>query len=186
MTTIPTVEPTQLRAGDTWQWRRNDLSAYPATAWQLKYYLLKAGTQIVITATADGLNYRCSVAATVTATYPSGIYAWIAKVSKGAEEYTISDGSIDVLPHLAAAATGYETRSHVKRVLDSIEAAIEGRATRTDLSYTIAGRSIQHIPPAELIKWHTHYKRLYADEQATMAVAKGRGGGRKIITRFKQ
>ena len=35
---IPTTEPTSLRAGNTWQWRREDLSDYPASTWTLTYH----------------------------------------------------------------------------------------------------------------------------------------------------
>src|SRR5574340_527910 len=36
--TAPTNEPSALRAGDTWSWRREDLGDYPASSWTLKYY----------------------------------------------------------------------------------------------------------------------------------------------------
>lgn len=184
MPDIPTTEPQEIRAGDTIKWRREDLSSnYPASSWTLKYYFLKTGKQIIITTSADGEYFSIVVSKTTSAAYPSGVYSWLAKVSKGTEEFTVDEGTIQILPDLVAAATGYDSRSHVKKVLDAIEAAVEGRATRTDLAYTIQGRSISHIPPAELIKWHSHYKQLYKSEQDAEKIKNGLGR-RKILTRF--
>ena len=53
---IPTTEPTRLRAGDTWQWRREDLSDYPATAWTLTYWFRNSTDHLDVSAAACSLS----------------------------------------------------------------------------------------------------------------------------------
>ncbi len=188
MADIPTTEPLQIRAGETLQWRREDLTDYPASVWTLKYYLKNAAQHIEITASADGNNHSVTVSAASSGAYVKGIYSWVAYAEKGTspniERHEVDAGTMEILPSFAN-STAYDNRSHVKKVLDAIEAAVEGRATRTDLSYTINGRSIQHMNPAELIKWHSHYKQLYQQELSAERIANGLATGRKILTRFK-
>lgn len=187
MADIPTTEPSSIRAGDTWQWRREDLSDYPASTWTLKYYIKNASYSIIITAAADSNNFAVAASAETTAAHAPGTYTWVAYVEKGAgatlERHEVDSGTIEILASFAS-TTAYDNRSHIKKVLDAIEAAVEGRASRTDLSYSIQGRSIQHMPPTELIKWHSHYKRLYKQEQDAEKIKNGLGTGNKILTRF--
>ena len=184
MVTIPTNEPSTIIAGDTWQWSRRDLSDYPASSWTLEYYLLKADKQIKITATADGDYFKIVIAASTTAAYPAGVYRWNAYVSKDTERYKVDEGTIEIKPNYAAQTTGYDTRTHIKKVLDAIEAVIEGRATQDHLSYSIAGRSIAKISPEELIRWWSFYKQQYQKELDAEKIASNLGTGRKILTRF--
>src|SRR3990170_3975155 len=53
MADIPTIEPSEIVAGDTLKFKKS-LSDYPATTWTLTYYLLKSGTQITFSGTAEG------------------------------------------------------------------------------------------------------------------------------------
>lgn len=189
MPDIPTTEPSEIIAGDTLQWNRQDLSSdYPASLWTLKYYFAGPNGAFNITATADGAYFAIAATAAVTAAYPEGDYKWSAYVSTGSgatlERHEIDNGVCTVKPNIANKTAGYDPRSHVKKVLDAIEAAVEGRASRTDLAYTIQGRSISHIPPTELIKWHSHYKQLYKQEQDAERIKNGLGTSRKILTRF--
>jgi len=173
-----------LRAGDTWKWQRDDLSSYPASEWTLKYYLLKTGKQIVITASADGNNFKIEVSASVTKDYPAGDYTWIAKVSKGLEEYTVDTGIIEILPDLVAATLGYDTRSHVKKVLDAIEAVLEGRATKDQMSYSIAGRTLALTPIEDLIVLRDRYKIEYMHEVNAERIKKDLQTTGKVLVRF--
>lgn len=186
--TIPTTEPPEILAGDTLQWTKN-IFDYPATdGYTLKYRLINAAGKIDITAAASGADHAVSVTAAITAAYTAGTYTWTSFVEKGAgaslERYTIATGTIIVKPSLATQAAGLDTRSHVKKVLDALEAAIEGRATRTDLTYSIAGRQIQHMDHAQLMKARDLYKTEYARELRAERIKQGLGGGGKVLVRF--
>ena len=130
--TVPTTEPASLRCGDTWQWRREDLSDYPAGTWTLNYYFRNATSHFDIAATADGSAYAVSVALATTAGYVPGWYDWTAFVTDGTERYQIAAGRTEVLPDLATAKP-YDGRSFARRMLDYIEAALENRASGDQL-----------------------------------------------------
>lgn len=179
-------EPLVLVAGDTWQWDRKDLTDYPASVWTLKYYLLKTDKQIVITASANGDYFRVNVPATVTATYPSGTYRWHAYVSNASgERYKVDEGNIEIKPDFASQIIGYDSRSEVKKILDAVEAALLGRATKDQLSYSIGGRSISKIPISELLKFRDKFKIEYQRELEAEKLEKNLSTNKKILVRFR-
>jgi hypothetical protein len=101
--TVPTIEPTAARAGDTWAWTR-DLSDYPAGTWTLTYSLFSSAAVYSITATADGTQHSVSVPGATTKTYIAGRYDWVAHVSDGTDRYQVGSGVIQILPNIAAVA----------------------------------------------------------------------------------
>jgi len=163
---IPTKEPTEITAGDTWTWSRS-LSDYLASdSWTLSYALVNVDNLITITATADGDDHLVEVAAATTAGYAPGSYNWQAYVIKSGERYQVDSGVLEVKPNFAEQTAGYDGRSHVKKVLDALDALIEGKATSDQLAYSIAGRSISKMSPEELIKWRDLYAGRYQREQS--------------------
>lgn len=179
---VPTVEPTQVRAGDTWTWSRS-LSDYPAPTWTLAYSLLNATSKISITASASGADHLVSVAAATTAGYTAGTYSASARVTSGAEAYTVWTGVIEVSPNLAA-KTSYDDRSHARKVLEAIEAVLEGRATTDQQSVTIGDRSIEKMPIADLLKLRDSYKLEVASEEAAARLSSNIGGRGRVMTRL--
>lgn len=189
MAEIPTIEPTQFRAGDTVKWEKS-LADYLASAgWTLKYRLINSAGKYDITAAADGDDHAVTVTAATSAAYTAGTYQWQAYVETGSgasrEQYTIGTGTVEILPNLAGLSAAYDTRSHVKKVLDALRAALEGRASRTDLNYTVAGRTLQSMTHAELISAVAKYESLYKTELAAESINKGLGSGRRVVTRFR-
>ncbi len=185
MSDVLTYEPEKVVAGDTWQWRREDLSAdYPASeGWVLKYRLLNSAAKITIEATADGDAFAINVVAADTAIYAAGRYAWEASVSKGADRFRVGVGSIEVIADFDATAT-LDTRGHARRVLDNIEAVIERRATKDQEEFAIDGRSLKRTPISELMILRDKYKREVRDEENAERLKKGLGTGRMVLTRF--
>ena len=116
-------EPEKLTAGVTWKWKKT-LSDYPASEWTLTYYLRKDGaTATSFSAAADGDSYLVTVAAATTAAYASGIYDFIGWVIKGTEKFEVFNSMIEVLPN-PTNASAYDPRSHARKVMELIEAAI--------------------------------------------------------------
>lgn len=130
--TVPTTEPTALRAGDTWQWTRKDLGDYPAPTWSLVYYFRNATSHFDVAATADGSTFAVSVALATTATRVPGWYGWSAFVTDGTDRHEVGTGRTQVLPDLAAASP-HDGRTFARRMLDFIEAALESRASTDQL-----------------------------------------------------
>lgn len=181
--TTPTTEPTEIRAGDLWEWRREDLTSdYPASSWTLTYRFKNAAGGFEVVATADGDHFAASVAAATSAAIASGVYAWQARVVSGLESYTIDTGETEVLPNLFAgtASAASDQRTHARRTLEAIEAVIEGRATTDQQQYSIAGRSLTRIPIAELLAFRDRYRMAVAREDQANGVPNNYGRDRYV------
>ena len=184
MPDIPTNEPLKLRAGDTWKWRREDLTTdYPAPTWTLKYFFKKIDAAFNITATADGTRFSITVARATTAAYSPGAYTWQAIVESATERFLIESGKLDVLRDFEPAGN-FDGRSHAKKTLDAIEAVLESRASKDQEEYQIAGRMLKRTPVADLLKLRDRYRQEYAAELRKEAVLDGRGQSNRILVEF--
>lgn len=72
--------------------------------------------------------------------------------------------------------------SHVKKVLDAVRAAIEKRASKTQLQQTVDGVSVQYMTPEQLRDTEAYYSRKYRKEEARKA---GKSSRRTIGPRFR-
>ena len=187
---IQTIEPLVARAGETWVWERT-FADYPAPTWALTYTFFFASGVFSVTASASGTAHRVTVSAADSAARTAGRYNWTAQASKGAgasiERYQVGAGAIQILPNLAAATT-YDGRSHARKVLDAINAMIEGSATAGQLAVVQAatgGGTSTGYAPAELRKWQQQYAAAVQAEDQAAALARGDPSGRFIQVRFK-
>lgn len=181
--TTPTIEPGSIAAGDTLAFTR-ELADYPASAgWVLSYALRGLAGAINFTASASGAIHAVTVAASVTATWPAGRYLWSAYVSKAGERYEVGTGQLVVRPNLAAAAS-LDTRGHARKVLDAIEAVLEGRATRDQEEYSIGDRSLKRTPLADLVMLRQRYRAEVNREEEAARLAAGLPSGRRVFVRF--
>ena len=180
---IPIIEPGIITAGDTITWLRS-LPGYPATGGWALHYALRGLAAIDIAASADGDNHLVSVIPATSAEYTDGIYTVQGYVTNGTDRITVFSDTITIKPDLVSAVAGYDGRSHVKRVLDSIEAVIEGRASKGDQQLTIDGTTLIKMTATELLQLRTRYKTEYRKEQRSARVAQGKNSCRKIVTRF--
>lgn len=182
MATVPTTEPTTIRAGDFLSWTKT-LADYPASAgWSLVYTLINGSSKITINASASGADHLVSVSALSSAAYAAGSYSWMARVTKATEVYTVDTGSMQVLPNLAALTT-FDGRSHAKVMVEAIEAAIQGRASSVQLRMAINNRSIEYLSPTELIKWLSFYRAEVAKEAQAETIRKTGHNPRNIGVR---
>ena len=86
------------------------------------------------------------------------MYDFIGIVTKGSEKYVVFDGIVEVLPN-PTASTAYDPRTHARRVLDLIEAAMENRIPNGLENYTIVGRSLSKISIPDLRLLWEKYKQ---------------------------
>lgn len=181
---VPTIEPESLRAGNTATWLK-ELSDYlPADGWTLYYAATTADAQITITASDNGDGrHLVEVAKASTAAWTTGTYRLIGYVDDGTDRHQVYDGYLEVLPDLAAASSGVEARSTIKQTLDALEALIAGKASKDQLNYTIAGRSLSHYSPDELLAWRTYYRRIWLEEKRALDQAAGRSVRRRKLIR---
>lgn len=186
MADIPTNEPSQLRAGDTWKWRRENLADYPAGTWTLRYRFKNAAGGFEVTATASGLAHAVTVPAATTGGYAAGVYSWVAWVESGAERYTVDSGEAEVLPDLRAgtAAAAQDLRTHARRVVEAIEAVLEGRATKDQEEYRIGDRMLKRTPIADLLRLRDRYRNELAGEAAARRLVAGETPGFALQVRL--
>lgn len=177
-----------LYAGDTLK-QVVSSADYPATdGWTLKgrFAPLGSGTAVTVTAvTADnGVDYVLTVPSATTANWNAGNWQYTLFVELSGERHTIEVGNINVLANPASATTGADTRSHVKKTLDALEAMIEGKAGRDVQSYSINGRQLQHYSIPDLIMLRDKYRAEYANEQRDNSGKPLGGRGRRVYVRF--
>lgn len=179
--TIPTTEPLSARQGDTWQWRREDLSDYPASAWTLKYYFRNAAAYFDVTATADGDYFAVSVAKATTAGYTAGDYDWIAVVESATERFQVDEGRFELKPNLSAAAA-FDGRSFARTLLDAVEAALSAKATAGQLDLAkaaLADRSMEYSTTALMTLRSQLTSEVRREEAAQNGI-----DARRVLVRF--
>lgn len=141
------------------------ISAYPAPTWSLTLYL-RGPHFIDMSASSDGVSHRIAKTPAETETWPPGRYWWVLRATDGVSIEDVADGSVEIAPNLALTNAPYDGRSHARKVLDAIEAVIEGRATRDQQSYSINNRSLQRTPLADLLTFRAKYRAEVAKEEA--------------------
>lgn len=172
---IPTTEPARITAGDTIKWTKY-LGDYDPGTWTLSYAFVRSvsgsGDQLIITAANNGDgSHLATISADDSASMSVGEYAWHAYVTSGTERHRVGEGTVRVLPNFAAtgySTTGYDGRTHAQKVLDAIEAVIEGRASSDQSSVSIStggvSRSLSRMSHDELVAMRNHYRAERARE----------------------
>lgn len=156
-------------AGDTFD-QSDSISGFPSTSGWTLYHRLSptaaAGTGILLTSTgqADG-SHRTYVAPGTTAAWATGGYSYSRYISNGTNRSTLGTGVLTVLADPATATSGVDNRSHARKVLDALNATIEGRATHDMAQYMIQGRQVTLLGPDALIKWRGYYQALVNGEE---------------------
>jgi len=183
-------------AGDTLDFL-DDVPDYPpADGWTLQYRLIPRFTAPVqapvdISATTEGTQYRVQVSADQTAAWTAGFYTWSRWVEKaGPIRQSLGSGQFEVKADPSVAAAGLDTRTSARRILDAIEAVIEGRASRDQEEYTIAGangsRQLKRTPIADLLVLRDRFKAAVESEEAIEQLAAGLGNPRTFGVRFNR
>lgn len=160
-----------------------DLADYPASeGWQLSYKL-RGASAIDIDATIEDQKYLVNANPATTNTWAEGDYWAFAVVSLGGEIATVELGETKILPSLTGLTT-LDQRSHVKKVLDALDALLEGKATEDMAEMSIGNRSLKKMGPDELLKWKKYYSELYRRELDQKAISEGKKPKSRILVRF--
>lgn len=178
---VPTKEPTTVRAGDTWEWTTS-LADYPAGTYTLTYTFWNASAAFTATASASGSDHLVDIAPATTVGYASGRYEWVARASDGTDTYTVAAGVLQVLP---AVGSSMDTRSHARKMLDAITATLESRATTDELDLVTASFNGRSMTRVELIKLRQHYLAAVNQEEQAAKLARGENTGRIFQVRFR-
>ena len=186
----PTREPDSLVVGDRWLWKRSDLNAdYSNSLYTLKYSLRLEGSgdkEIEITAAASGSDFLIEVDAATTAAYAAGRYRWQSYIIRDSdsERLTLESGTFEVQSNRDA-DTG-DPRTHVRKVLNAIEAVLEGTATKEQESYSISGRALSLRSIPDLLLLRDRYRTEARNEEIAERVGKGLGDPRRLGVRLNR
>jgi hypothetical protein len=172
--------PDSLTAGTTLSFTVA-LTACPPPEWSLTL-LLRGPEQRDLSSMPDGTLHAFSATATDTSAWAAGAYWYSLRATDGTEVHEIETGTLTVAPDLAAVSVEYDGRTHAERVLEAIEAVIEGRASKDQDSYRINNRELRRTPVSQLLKLRDVYRQ---EVRRARAVKRGRDTlGRQILARF--
>lgn len=160
------IFPDSITAGLTFK-RPITLTAYPADdGWVLNAYLRGTGV-IDIPSTASGKQHVFNVPATTTANWVAGNYGYSIRATNAVsgEVYEVESGTLNIAGNIET-ATNSDYRSHAQKVLDAIEATIEGRASLDQERYRINNRELYRTPMADLLKLRAQYRNEVRHEKA--------------------
>ena len=169
------AEPPILRAGDSWQWKR-EFAGFPSgQGWTLQYALNCPGVALfqfpagVATADADGVSFDVALSAAQTAAVVPGTYDLYAVLSNTTlnppSQQTFELVSVEIKPAIFGALENIDTRSFAKKTVDALKAAIAGDTSATVQEYEIHGRKVQYMPRLQLEQLLAVYELRYRQEQ---------------------
>ena len=169
--------------GDTLLWNTSN-TTYPNNAWTLYVFFNGAITGSFTASAASDGSFNCTASSAFTGALSVGSYRVFEIVSSSSERYTLSETMLTVKANPATIDNGYDSRSHVRKVYEAIQATIEGRATSAEEQITIAGRSLTKIPMSDLLVAYKQYGELVRQEEAADRLNKGLASGNRILVRF--
>ena len=147
---------------------------YPAPDWVLTA-ILRGPAAIDLTAVVSGTGHVFEETAATTGAWEAGLYAVSLRAKRGADVHEIEAGQVRIAADLVSLEAGHDPRGHAQRVLDAIEAVLEGRASRDQQSYTINGRTLVRTTIADLLE----LRKTYREEVARLAP----GGNTRFLRR---
>lgn len=181
---IATTEPASFVAGDTVQWIKTVSDYLPADGWVLAYTWSSAGATFSVTASDNGDGrYLVDIPAATSIGYAPGEYKWQANVTLALERHTVDWGSMRVSPDYASTAP-QDSRTTARRLLDAVEAALEGRADTDQLSYSVGGVSISRMTLSEMLAARNQLKAEVGREDHWERVRNGLGSPQNILVRL--
>lgn len=180
-----TLLPTIFNAGDSLDVVISEPLYSAADGWAIQF-AMRGPEAVTVTSTGSGTTHTVAVPAATTADWSAGDY-WYQKyaVNSGTgKRVTLGSGSMTVKPNLATVAGTYDGRSQAKQILDAIDARLLNRATTDQNKYSIAGRSIDRIPIAELLSLRDKFALMYKREQDAEKLRNGEKPNYNIYVRL--
>ena len=182
MTTVLQGVPAKIVAGDVVRFRVQYADFTPSDG-TLLWQLHGSNSKAKIQGLPDGDAWILHIKPEETTFAAAGQYLWamigVDDVQNSQERRTLEQGRLEVEPDYLASGP-LDGRTHARKVLDSIRAVIEARATKDQASYTIGGRSLSRTPIKDLIELEQLYARRVQNEEGQAAADRGEPRGNKI------
>ncbi|MTH79413.1 hypothetical protein [Paracoccus aestuariivivens] len=131
----------------------------------------------------QGAMHRLQASAPITAEWLPGRYVWALRALRGSDVIEYQTGDLLIGADIASLTSGFDGRSHARRVLEAVEAVLENRASIDQERYSINNRELWRTPVADLLMLRSRYRdEVRREEQAV------NGGqsllGRQVKVRF--
>lgn len=176
--------PREIVRLSTPSWRFEDPEFSPADGWSLEY-AFEGPSELNITATADGAGFLVELTEFQTA-IATGSYAWQAIATRAAplERVLVGTGRTEFILNYGIDTTTGPIKTHAARMVEAIEAQLEGRATDGQKSMSINGRSLDRHSLAELMEARKTYRIEARAEEAALLQGRDPNKRRRIKVRF--
>lgn len=166
-------------------WRFEDSDFSPVDGWTVEYFF-EGPSELNITAAPDGAGHLVELTALQTA-IATGTYGWQAIASRATptlERVLVGTGRTEFVLNFGVDTTAASQKTHAARMVEAIEAQLEGRASDGQKSMSINGRSLDRIPVLELMELRAKYRMELRAEEAALAQGAKPGKRRRIKVRF--
>lgn len=185
------IEPLTITAGDTLRFIKILPDFTADQGWQLTYSARANGkSPIDFSATASGKDHLVNVAPTGTDWTPGQyrIQGYVTNQTTG-EKRTIygekEPAFLTVAPNLSAMSEDVpDMRSHNRKVLDAVQAAIEDHAKTGIVASNIEGTQVTCYTINDLLLLKQVYSANVRAEEEKARTSQGRATGRRILARF--
>jgi len=186
--------PSEIRAGDTIQWRDvpgadNLGNAISSSDYTLTYYLRTntATEGATVVGSAYGTGWEFTIAAGTSTGFDAGQWFWQAVATKTGSTVTMGSGQLTVLRSLSYSGTpgAVDGRSQAEQDLAAVQAAIRAIvAGGVAKGYTIGNRNLKKYDMADLLQLESKLKAEVKREQMADLIANGLGNPHNLFVRF--
>jgi hypothetical protein len=166
--------PRNIVAGDSIEWV-DYLGDYLSSEWSLKYVLVSPLAKIEITSVADteSNGHLFSIPSTTTDSWQPGDYGYQVYTISGSDRKTIGRGFLTIEIDFSKQEK-YDARPWLDRVIEALQASIEGRASSSQLLFEISGSRIEHISHLDQRELLNGYRKDRAARNRARAIAQGK------------
>jgi hypothetical protein len=186
--------PSEIRAGDTIQWRDipgadNLGNVISSSDYTLTYYLrTNTSTEgATVVGSAYGTGWELTIAAATSTDFSNGQWYWQAVATKTGSTVTMGSGQLTVLRSLSYTGTplAVDGRSQAEQDLAAVQAAIRAIvAGGVAKEYTIGNRNLKKYDMADLLQLESKLKAEVKREQMADLIANGLGNPHNLFVRF--
>lgn len=186
--------PSEIRAGDTIQWRDvpgadNLGNAISSSDYTLTYYLRTntASEGATVVGTAYGTGWEFTIAAGTSSGFDAGQWFWQAVATKTGSTVTMGSGQLTVLRSLSYSGTpgAVDGRSQAQQDLDAVQATIRAIVSGGAVQqYSIGNRSLSKYSLNDLLALESKLKAEVKREQMADLIANGLGNPHNLFVRF--
>ncbi len=172
--------PLQIEAGNSVSFLLQ-YSLYPVGTYTLTFVLTQgAAAPIPTVATTSGTSFLVTLSTTATAAFLAGNWPWIAYASATGVRKTADQGTLQVLPNLAAA----QTPSFAQTMVTALQTVLTTFASTDKKEVDFQGQKFVRQDMKQYQEQYAFWKAIVASEQAALARALGGGDPSRVATVF--